>query len=422
MRYLLILLLLLGVTCTTNVVLKDSRKLFLNTLKRWDVPVSTPAETTERFNRLLEARDLVERSTRGVTLEHLNRFSVNTDAEHQTLMRMIKRSGLNFTQDTEDMERRSLDRSRLVKRSSELPEENHFWMTEVEFKDTTNQGSCGSCWAFPATAALESLYRELTGEASPDFSEQYLVDCTFDGSGCGGGTVNQAYKKIKTEQYIPSEQDMPYLHSYSGECTAAGKKNAMKKILLQDWFPLSTSESGVLTGLKHSPVALGTYIGDAFWSYTGGIFTDDCGSSGVDSHAMLLIGYTQEYLVMRNSYGPTWGENGNALYDRGAKDALAGCNFFNSAFYIRATPRREMEYEFCAGGKMKIWGDCQTSCQAMNTADQSGWDLAVIPSQYHYYKVIAKIDKKYGDVKNDDEFNILWVGVINLLKAIPLSF
>ncbi|NTU41825.1 MAG: hypothetical protein HGA78_01980, partial [Nitrospirales bacterium] len=48
-----------------------------------------------------------------------------------------------------------------------------------------NQGSCGSCWAFAVTAALESQVMMSTGGLPIDISEQILVSCSGAGS-CSG--------------------------------------------------------------------------------------------------------------------------------------------------------------------------------------------------------------------------------------------
>ena len=49
-----------------------------------------------------------------------------------------------------------------------------------------NQGSCGSCWAFAATAELEAFVKIYYG-VELDLSEQQVVSCNPYGAGCNGG-------------------------------------------------------------------------------------------------------------------------------------------------------------------------------------------------------------------------------------------
>jgi C1A family cysteine protease len=55
-----------------------------------------------------------------------------------------------------------------------------------------NQGQCGSCWAFAATAAIESSYY-LAFKKMKEFSEQQIVSCDTVDLGCRGGTQDQAF-------------------------------------------------------------------------------------------------------------------------------------------------------------------------------------------------------------------------------------
>jgi len=89
------------------------------------------------------------------------------------------------------------------------------WITPV-----TNQGSCGSCWAFAATGATEAMVNVyFNQQLNLNLSEQEVLSCTGYGD-CGGGYPHRALDYIKNNGIV-DESTFPYNGIYQ-PCTNKG--------------------------------------------------------------------------------------------------------------------------------------------------------------------------------------------------------
>mmetsp|Transcript_65150 Transcript_65150/g.90636 ORF Transcript_65150/g.90636 Transcript_65150/m.90636 type:complete len:105 (-) Transcript_65150:499-813(-) len=65
----------------------------------------------------------------------------------------------------------------------------------------------------------------------------------------------------------------------------------------------------VKEALLDGPVVAGIAAGVPFQSYKSGTILEDLETKEIN-HDVLLVGYTKDFWVIRNSWGPSFGENG----------------------------------------------------------------------------------------------------------------
>jgi len=195
-----------------------------------------------------------------------------------------------------------------------------------------NQGNCGSCSAFAATGLHETCMAKAGAPTSKlDLSEQYLVDCGFNGNSMNAcwGAWPQAYTDwfVNDGGVSPHEGSYPYLDKKPNlNCNKASrvrKWNSGAKVVksIKDYNcneaklkKMIYEQGGVLVGVYASD--------DAFYDYDGkGVF-NECTYGKKPNHAVLAVGYGvqngQKYWLIKNSWGKNWGMNGHIKLLRGS--------------------------------------------------------------------------------------------------------
>merc|ERR1711962_1268793 len=131
------------------------------------------------------------------------------------------------------------------------------WVDRGGVSSVKNQAQCGSCAAFAAVGAIESCTKITVGNMADDLSEQHLLDC--------------AYNHVVTA--VQANSDWSYYNGGvldSRQCCNAA------------------SDSSCIYNLNH---------------------------------AVLVVGYGrqsgQDYWLIKNSWGRSWGENGFVKVKKG---------------------------------------------------------------------------------------------------------
>jgi len=162
------------------------------------------------------------------------------------------------------------------------------------------------------------------------------------------------------------------------------------------------------------PVAVSVDAGE--WSmYQNGIF-DSCKQDATINHAVLLVGYGtdkklgKDYFLIRNSWGPDWGENGFIRLQRHSSDE-------GSAGYC-GTDSNPLEGVGCKGGpaKIPVCGMCGvlsdsaypkgvrvTSSHDEGTHTQEGPTATASPVVMGNGADAEQVDKDAAQLQDEDE-------------------
>uniref|UniRef100_A0AC34GWQ5 Peptidase C1A papain C-terminal domain-containing protein n=1 Tax=Panagrolaimus sp. ES5 TaxID=591445 RepID=A0AC34GWQ5_9BILA len=179
---------------------------------------------------------------------------------------------------------------------------------------------CGSCYAFAATAAVESQYL-IQEDEELDLSEEYVLECDAVDFECKGGYPAHALDAYKTLG-VPTEECVPY-NAANGTCPTV----SCEKYKIDGYKSLGDDEDkypGLI--FKYGPAAIGMSTNEVLKQYKEGILDFPVEECNGTRHAVLLVGYTPDYWIAKNSWGDTWGESGFFRFKRG----MNFCNFVTS--------------------------------------------------------------------------------------------
>jgi C1A family cysteine protease len=205
-----------------------------------------------------------------------------------------------------------------------------------------NQGSCGSCWIFAATADFESDIA-INEALLPDFSEQEVGDCEIRGWFCSGGDAKMATNYF-TLKGAAAESCHPYLARADTckNCPVLKNVDNWRIITGTDGHELYNVDTIKNAILNYGPVFTTIYAHWTLKMYQSGIY--EYWGTQTPNHAIQIIGWDDSLgkngaWLIKNSWGTSWGINGYGWVAYGAANigdetsAISGYNNVDSQIY-----------------------------------------------------------------------------------------
>lgn len=309
----------------------NTLKLFKEWVTTNNKKYATDAEFKMRFNNfkesLLHVQDLRKQ---GVT--HKVDVGKYADFSQEEFKTQILGLNMGGQKKLDDLFKKMTQGKKMLK-TAPLQEEKEFdWEKKGAMNPIRNQQACGSCYTFGAIASVEAYHYIKSGMKSEEklqFSEQDVVDCSFNygNYGCMGGDLVSTLRYI-VNQGVTLRKDYPY--AGRDEICRHDLSKARKDVV-NSFEYASDDINAIKAVIKKSPAMIAvSAFGLNLGKYQSGIITDsfgvNCnGNAREMDHAVTLVGWGVEdgveYWKIRNSWGVDFGEDG---YFRVATKSLKG--------------------------------------------------------------------------------------------------
>jgi len=170
-----------------------------------------------------------------------------------------------------------------------------------------NQGNQGSC-AAQAAACMKEWQEYYDVEFNKYMSPQFIYNnrTNQDSEGMYGRDVMRILSNLGS----CSEDAYPYHTIESPQDISVNIKEEATQYKIKSYAQINTIE-----GLKKALYINGPcYISFPVYNHTITMWKPINGDKSQGGHAMTVVGYNEEGFIIRNSWGPDWGNNGYCNY------------------------------------------------------------------------------------------------------------
>jgi len=290
---------------SVNGVNANVKETFSAWMKQYKVTFATPKEFNYRlgvFAQTLAKINEVNSQQNDYKLG-LNKFSHMTYEEFKA-----KYTGLKVPENYERVEREDLH---TIQQQAAVD-----WRTQGAVNPVKDQGQCGSCWAFSATAAMEGIWK-ISGNTLQNQAEQQLVDCSaaFGNNGCNGGWMDYAFKYIISVGGQMPTSAYPY-KAVQGKCAFNAGQIVAK---IKGYADVPKGDCATLLKFATAQPTSVAIDAQPIMNYKSGVYSNQFCGTQLD-HGVTVVGYGTDsgknYWIVRNSWGSSWGEQGYIRMNR----------------------------------------------------------------------------------------------------------
>lgn len=163
------------------------------------------------------------------------------------------------------------------------------------------------------------------------------MDCSKEegNNSCEGGLMDYAFEFV-VKDGICLESVYPYEQQDHTVCKRAA---CQSKMAISGYKDLAHTDDALASAIAQQPVAVAIEADQSsFQFYNTGVMASSCGTQ-LD-HGVLAVGYGVDngakYWKVKNSWGPTWGDQGYIKLARGVAQEGGQCGILLSASFPTA--------------------------------------------------------------------------------------
>lgn len=216
------------------------------------------------------------------------------------------------------------------------------------FGPIKDQGNCGSCYAFTTAGVVEGQYY-MKYRQRVTLSEQQILDCTSSrrgaNQGCNGGDnlFSLAYIRqvgLCTDDAYSYTSSNDYYDVITGTCQRSTIASCNPIKIKNYGLVTATANELVMASYIQTYGPITVYIdasNRSFQLYKSGIYYEPLCSATITDHTVIAVGFGtdasgNDYWILRNSWGTTWGMNGYMLL---ARNKNGHCGVASSPYYAK---------------------------------------------------------------------------------------